>query len=225
MTAPLLRLRQLTRHYGNERPALDSIDLDVMSGEWLSIVGKSGSGKSTLLNVIGLLDRPNSGTYELLGSEITGQTEADWCALRAHYFGFVFQAFHLVDHRTVAENVALGALHVGWRRKQREAAAREIMDRLGLSHRVAAKPRTLSGGERQRVAIARALMGQPKLLLCDEPTGNLDSENAANVMDVLRDLHQDGLSILVVTHDAEVAATGERTIRIADGQVVDSWQN
>ncbi|HEX8626626.1 MAG TPA: ABC transporter ATP-binding protein [Catenuloplanes sp.] len=219
MSGPLVRLQRVTRHYGNERAALDHVDLDIRGGDWLAIVGRSGSGKSTLLNILGLLDRPDTGRYELLGTDISRSPEAQLCALRAHHFGFVFQAFHLIEHRTVAENVALGAVYVGWSRKRREARAAAVMDRLGLSHRATARPNTLSGGERQRVAIARALMGEPRLLLCDEPTGNLDSENAANVMSVLADLHADGITVVVVTHDAEVAATAGRVIRLRDGRV------
>jgi putative ABC transport system ATP-binding protein len=222
MSEALIELRGVTRDYGNERPALDGVDLRIDAGELVAIVGRSGSGKSTLLNVLGLLDRPDRGEYLLSGVDVARSREAELCALRAHRFGFVFQAFHLLDHRTVADNVSLGATYAGWPHRRRVARAAEVLDRLGLSHRATAVPGTLSGGERQRVAIARAIMGDPAVLLCDEPTGNLDTANAANVLSVLTDLNATGMTVVVVTHDRDVAATTNRTITISDGRVAGS---
>jgi putative ABC transport system ATP-binding protein len=221
VTVSLLDLVGITRSYGNERLALDSIDLTVWPGDNLAIVGRSGSGKSTLLNIIGLLDVPDSGQYSIMGTDVSACSEEERCALRAHHFGFVFQSFHLINHRTVAENIDLGALYVGWSRRRRQALVTDLIERLGLTHRSTALPSTLSGGERQRVAIARALMGEPKLLLCDEPTGNLDTENADNVISLLHQLNADGITIVIVTHDRDVASSVQRTVTLRDGQVVD----
>jgi putative ABC transport system ATP-binding protein len=200
-------------------PALRPSDLTIWPGEFVALTGPSGSGKSTLLNLLGLLDRPTTGAYLLDGVDVTGLSEAQRAGIRAQRIGFVFQAFHLLAHRSAVDNVALGLLYRGARRQQRVAVAAEALERVGLSHRRHALPTTLSGGERQRVAIARALVGRPRLLLCDEPTGNLDSTTAASVLDLIGDLHRDGMTVLLITHDPAVAARAGHTIRIRDGQV------
>jgi putative ABC transport system ATP-binding protein len=197
--------------------ALKPTTLRIMPGEYVTVVGPSGSGKSTLLNVAGLLDRPTEGTYELDGIDTGRLREGDRTALRARRIGFVFQAFHLLSHRTAEENVALAMLYSGKPRRERQRAALDALDRVGLSSRAMAMPTRLSGGERQRVAIARALVVRPSLLLCDEPTGNLDTENATTVLSLIDELQAQGQTVVVITHDPLVAARGQRTIGILDG--------
>jgi putative ABC transport system ATP-binding protein len=203
-------------------PALLPMTTTIYRGDYVAIVGPSGSGKSTLLNVLGLLDRPTSGQYILDGHDTGSLSEGDRTALRARRIGFVFQAFHLLDHRTAMENVALAMLYTGVSTKERQLRAQEALDRVGLSHRREALPRTLSGGEKQRVAIARAIAGRPEILLCDEPTGNLDSASTAAVLELVDELRRDGLTVLIITHDAHVAAHGQRTLHIRDGQVTET---
>jgi putative ABC transport system ATP-binding protein len=194
-------------------------DLHIRAGEYVTITGPSGSGKSTLLNVLGLLDVPTDGSYRINGVETTDLGETGRGAVRGQLFGFVFQAFHLLAGRSAFENVELGMLYGPRSRGDRRRRAEEALDRVGLARRADADPRTLSGGERQRVAIARAVACGPRVLFCDEPTGNLDSENTAGVLALLRELHTDGLVIIVVTHEADVAAQGTRRLRVADGVV------
>ncbi|CAM5541038.1 macrolide ABC transporter ATP-binding protein [Streptomyces tanashiensis] len=197
--------------------ALKPCELTVRKGEFVTIVGPSGSGKSTFLNIAGLLDSPTEGQYLLDGIDTGSLSDADRSALRGRRIGFVFQAFHLLPHRTAVENVTLSMVYGGAHRKDRIAAARDALVRVGLGHRLEAIPTTLSGGERQRVAIARALAARPSLLLCDEPTGNLDTATAATVMELLEDLHRDGMTVLIITHDPAVARRGARTLAIRDG--------
>ncbi|MEV6527592.1 ABC transporter ATP-binding protein [Longispora sp. NPDC051575] len=198
-------------------PALRPADLTVRRGEYVSIVGPSGSGKSTLLNVLGLLDRPTEGRFLLDGVDTASLKDHKRTALRAHRIGFVFQAFHLLAQRTAVENVALAQLYRGVPAKQRTARAREALHRVGMGHRLDSEPSRLSGGERQRVAIARALAADPSLLLCDEPTGNLDSANAANVLDLIDGLHGEGMTVLMITHDQAVSSRAQRQVSIRDG--------
>ncbi|WP_127501619.1 ABC transporter ATP-binding protein [Actinoplanes solisilvae] len=200
-------------------PALADVDLLVHAGDYLSIVGPSGSGKSTLLNVLGLLDLPDSGSYELEGVETIGLGDGERTAIRGARIGFVFQSFHLLPHRDVTENVMLGDLYTGGRRSDRRDRARAALDRVGLSHRTGFRPTHLSGGERQRVAIARALLGDPALLLCDEPTGNLDSTNTAAILELFDDLRRAGTTLVVITHDDTVSRRAARRVRIADGRL------
>jgi putative ABC transport system ATP-binding protein len=198
--------------------ALRPCKLRVAAGEWLAVVGPSGSGKSTLLNVAGLLDRPTQGTYELDGIDTGRLPERDRTALRGQRIGFVFQSFHLLPYRSAEDNVLLALLYNRRsRRTDRRELARQALERVGLAHRVNALPGTLSGGEQQRVAIARALVNRPSLLLCDEPTGNLDSTTGAGVLALFDGLHVDGLTIVVITHDPSVAARAQRTVIINDG--------
>ncbi len=200
-----------------EVAAIQQVDLVIGSGEYLSIVGPSGSGKSTLLHLLGLLDTPTGGVYRLDGVDTSTLRERRRAVLRGERIGFVFQAFHLLDHRTVLENVALSMLYVGVPRRERMDRARRALDRVGLSHRVDFPTTTLSGGERQRVAIARAIVAEPSLLLADEPTGNLDSANAAAVLDAFDDLSHEGITLAVITHDLAVSARAHRQVHITDG--------
>ncbi|MHA6760853.1 ABC transporter ATP-binding protein [Streptacidiphilus sp. PAMC 29251] len=197
--------------------ALSHCDLTVGRGEFITVVGPSGSGKSTFLNVVGLLDAPTSGVYRLDGIDTGGLKDRDRTALRGRRIGFVFQSFHLLPHRSALENVMLAMVYTAQPRAERRDRARAALESVRLGHRLSAVPGRLSGGERQRVAIARALVGNPSLLLCDEPTGNLDTSNAASVLDLLDDLHAAGMTIVVITHDNEVAARGERSVTIRDG--------
>lgn len=183
----------------------------------MAVVGPSGSGKSTFLNVVGLLDRPTAGRYEFEGDDVGRLREHERTALRGRRIGFVFQSFNLLPYRTAAENVAVAQLYLGVPRARRRAVALEALDRVGLAHRREAMPWTMSGGERQRVAIARALVNEPTLLLCDEPTGNLDSQTAERVLSIIKRLHSDGLTVITITHDNSVADRAQRVIAIRDG--------
>jgi putative ABC transport system ATP-binding protein len=218
---PVIALQGVAKSYPGPPlvEALQPVDLAVPRGDYLAIVGPSGSGKSTLLNLVGLLDRPTSGRYELSGTDTAALGESERTALRGRRIGFVFQSFHLIPYRTATENVALAQLYVTSRRGERTAAARAALRRVGLGHRLDALPTTMSGGERQRVAIARALVNTPDLILCDEPTGNLDSTTAASVMDLIEELHADGVTVVVITHDPTVAARAQRRVTIHDGHL------
>jgi macrolide transport system ATP-binding/permease protein len=201
--------------------ALVDVDLVVNRGDWLAITGPSGSGKSTLLNIIGCLDQPSSGSFRFDGIETTTLKEAERAGLRSQRIGFVFQSFHLLPYRTVLENVMLAEIYRGQAQQGRRQRAMQAITRVGLAHRADFLPMKLSGGERQRVAIARAIVGNPSLLLCDEPTGNLDSTNSANLLDIFEELNRDGLTLVVVTHDPEVARRSARQIHIIDGRLTD----
>ncbi|MCA2218652.1 ABC transporter ATP-binding protein [Jidongwangia harbinensis] len=200
-------------------PALVEVDLRITRGDYVSIIGPSGSGKSTLLNILGLLDLPDTGRYELEGVETTGLDDTARTALRGSRIGFVFQSFHLLAHRDVTDNVMLGELYTGAPRSGRGERAAAALDRVGMGHRRDFRPGRLSGGERQRVAIARALIGDPALLLCDEPTGNLDSVNTAAVLDLFEELRAGGTTLVVITHDEAVSARADRRVRITDGRL------
>jgi putative ABC transport system ATP-binding protein len=202
-------------------PALAEVYLTVCRGDYVSIVGPSGSGKSTLLNVLGLLDLPDTGTYVLEGVETTRLGDSARTALRGARIGFVFQSFHLLAHRDVTENVMLGDLYIGGRRLRRRERAMAALDQVGMGHRRNFRPGQLSGGERQRVAIARALIGNPALLLCDEPTGNLDSSNTAAVLDLFDQLRTAGTTLVVITHDETVSTRAARRVRITDGRLAE----
>jgi putative ABC transport system ATP-binding protein len=195
------------------------MDLMIDQGDYVGVVGPSGSGKSTLLNVLGLLDRPDTGSYVLEGTETTRLDDRRRTALRGARIGFVFQSFHLMDYRTVAENVMLGGLYTGLGRAERRRRAAAALERVGMAHRSGFLPTRLSGGERQRVAIARALVGEPALLLCDEPTGNLDSVTTRAVLDLFDELRANGTTLLVITHDDTVADRADRRIHLRDGRL------
>ncbi|HWL34864.1 MAG TPA: ABC transporter ATP-binding protein [Frankiaceae bacterium] len=218
---PLIRLAGITRVYPGPPAveALRGIDLVVDEGEFLAVVGRSGSGKSTLLNVIGLLDTPTSGRYDFIGVDVTTFSERELTAFRSQRIGFVFQAFHLLEERDCIENVLVGLMYAHWPRQDRRRRALEVLAAVGLSDRALARTGELSGGERQRVAIARAIAPNPALLLCDEPTGNLDSATAESVLDLLAALNRAGTSVLVITHDAAVARAAQRIVTLQDGRL------
>jgi putative ABC transport system ATP-binding protein len=226
VSIPAIKLATVSRTFGGAAPvhALVDVNLTVPQGEYAAIMGPSGSGKSTLLNVLGLLDRPSAGHYKLDGIDVGQLTEDQRTALRGQRIGFVFQAFHLLDHRTARENVELAMLyngpHVQASSRERAQVAANILAQVGLGHRIDASPATMSGGERQRVAIARALVNRPSLLLCDEPTGNLDSVTAAAVMGLFEELHASGQTIVVITHDQQISARAGVRHRIIDGHLV-----
>lgn len=202
-------------------PALRGVDVDIKGGEYVAITGPSGSGKSTLMHILGCLDTPTAGTYRLDGEDVSGLSGKRLAQVRNRKVGFVFQTFNLMPRLTVEENVALPLKYRGGiPRPERRARALKLLARLGLEHRVGHRPDELSGGERQRVAIARALVGEPAILMADEPTGNLDSRAGAEVLATFAELHAAGHAIVLVTHDLGVAARAERTIQIADGRVV-----
>jgi putative ABC transport system ATP-binding protein len=198
---------------------LVDVDLQVASRELVAIVGPSGSGKSTLLNIIGTLDRPTEGTVVVAGHDTSGLTDAELSGLRAQEIGFVFQQFFLLSGMTALDNVADGLLYTGRAQAERRALAEAALARVGLGHRLGHDAAKLSGGERQRVAIARALVGHPSIVLADEPTGNLDSRSSAAILDLLQELHDDGATILVITHDRDVAARLPRQVAVRDGRI------
>jgi putative ABC transport system ATP-binding protein len=221
IAVPVIELRSVGLTYPGPPPvaALRPCDLVVHRGDLVTVVGPSGSGKSTLLNVLGLLDRCTGGTYLLDGEDTGALADADRTALRGGSIGFVFQAYHLLAHRTALENVVLALTYNGVPRRERDRIAGEALDRVGLAPRRDALPTHLSGGERQRVAVARALAVGPSLLLCDEPTGNLDSASAEGVLALITALNADGMTVLMITHDPAVAARARRTVTIRDGVV------
>jgi putative ABC transport system ATP-binding protein len=199
--------------------ALDGVNLQVRKGEYLSVMGPSGSGKSTMLNMLGLLDRPDRGSYRLAGVETTTLDEERRARFRREQIGFVFQSFHLIPRLTAQENIELPMLLEGIVPRERHRLAQEVMERLGIADRARHLSNQLSGGQRQRVAIARAIVMRPSLLLADEPTGNLDSRSGSDVMQLLEELHHSGITLLVVTHDAALGNRAHRHIRMVDGRV------
>ncbi len=220
--SPAIELRDVHKRYGTVSPvdALRNVSLTIDDGELVSIIGPSGSGKTTLLHVMGALLRPTSGTVRIAGTATSSLSDPALSALRAHQLGFVFQDYVLIAGATALENVADGLLYCGIARRARQSRAREALDRVGLAARTTHTPPQLSGGERQRVAIARALVGNPTLVLADEPTGNLDSHSSDAILELVAELNADGVTIAIITHDQEVADATPRTIEIRDGTVI-----
>jgi macrolide transport system ATP-binding/permease protein len=223
-TPEVLRLQELGRRFDGDPPvdALVEVNLTVRQGEWVAIVGPSGSGKSTLLNVIGCLDTYTSGSYQFDGLEVSQLNDKQRAGLRCRGIGFVFQAFHLIGQRSVTENVMLAEVYRKEPSINRRARALAALELVGLSHRTEFLPTKLSGGERQRAAIARALVGSPRILLCDEPTGNLDSVTTDNILELFATLHEQGMTIVMITHDREVAGRAGRLVSITDGVLTDA---
>jgi putative ABC transport system ATP-binding protein len=219
MTA-IVALAGVSKTYPGDVRALRDVSLSIDAGELVAIVGPSGSGKSTMLHLLGTLDRPSAGTVHVAGHDVAGLPDRNVSALRAQTIGFVFQQFHLAPGVEVLRNTADGLLYSGLRRRERLRLARAALERVGLAHRLHHRPHELSGGERQRAAIARAVAGRPALLLADEPTGNLDSVSGAGVMTLLRSLHSAGTTVVIITHDREVAAGLPRQVDMRDGAVV-----
>jgi putative ABC transport system ATP-binding protein len=219
----LIEARNVKKLYRTElveTTALDAIDLTIEQGQFVSIMGPSGCGKSTLLHILGLIDTPTDGTYRFLGEDVSRYAERQRAAIRKKNIGFVFQSFNLIDELTVYENVELPLVYAKTAANERPAKVDAVLERMGIAHRRDHLPSQLSGGQQQRVAVARAVVNQPNLILADEPTGNLDSEHGNEVMKILTQLNEEGTSVLMVTHSAENAAYGERTIRMLDGRIL-----
>jgi putative ABC transport system ATP-binding protein len=219
----MLHMRALSRTYRTdtvETTALDAIDLDIMPGEFVAIMGPSGCGKSTLLNLMGMLDSPTSGSYVFDGKEVAGLSEAKLAEVRKASIGFIFQSFNLVDELSVRENVELALLYHAVPAAERRRRTEEVMDRVGIAHRARHFPSQLSGGQQQRVAVARALVAEPKLILADEPTGNLDTNHGEEVMKVLQTLNAQGSTIVMVTHSPSHADYASRVVNMLDGRIL-----
>jgi putative ABC transport system ATP-binding protein len=221
MTTPLYDLRDVRKTYGS-LAALDGVTLRVDPGDLVAIAGPSGSGKTTLLQLLGALDRPSSGEIRFEGTDLAGRRDAELAALRRDTLGFVFQQFNLIPTLTAGQNVEVALAHASHGARARRRRAAELLDRVGLAARASHLPSQLSGGEQQRVAIARALANRPRVLLADEPTGNLDSATGADVMGLLRSLWREGLTVVLITHDEALAAAAQRLVRIRDGALVDA---
>ena len=224
----MIKTENLQKHFRTEEVetrALRGVNIQVNEGEFVAIMGPSGCGKSTLLNVLGLLDNPTSGSYHLQGTDVSALSEDDRTRLRRGIIGFVFQSFNLIDELNVRENIELPLLYMGVPASERAPRINEVMERMGISHRSHHYPNQLSGGQQQRVAIARAVVTRPRLILADEPTGNLDSTNGREVMALLRQLNEGGTTVVMVTHSMRDASYATRTINLFDGEVVDKLES
>ena len=217
----ILNLQNIYKDYQQEKlvvPVLKDVSLTVEEGEYVAIMGPSGSGKTTLMNIIGCLDRPTSGTYELAGENVLKLKDRELSDLRLKSIGFVFQSFQLMPRESAVENVALPLSYAGVRKKERRSRATKALERVGLGDRVNFRPTQLSGGQKQRVAIARAMVNHPKILLADEPTGALDSKSGEQIMELFDSLNEEGVTIVMITHDPRIAAKAKRIVRIIDGE-------
>lgn len=224
----LIEIREMCKIYNpgeNEVRALDHVDLKIDKNEFVAIIGQSGSGKSTLMNMLGCLDVPTSGTYILNGQDVSGLTDNELSDIRNREIGFIFQGFNLIAGLTALENVELPLIYRGVGRKERLRLARIALEKVGLKARMDHKPSEMSGGQQQRVAIARAIAQAPPVILADEPTGNLDSGSTKEIMEILKELHSEGRTVILITHDNEIAARAKRIIRIMDGKIVDDVIN
>ena len=218
-----VRYDQASRIYpGTDSPAVDALSLEIEDGEFLVLVGPSGSGKTTMMSIIGCLDRPSSGRYELDGTDVSALGDGALALIRSRTIGFVFQSYNLLPGTSAVDNVATPLLYQGVPRRERQARAAAELERLGLGHRLGHEPTELSGGEQQRVALARALVTKPALILADEPTGNLALHQGEEVLQLFRELHADGHTVLLITHNPDVAAVAQRRIHLLDGAVVES---
>lgn len=219
---PLIHIQNIMKIYNpgeNEVRALDDVSLDIYAGEFVAIIGHSGSGKSTLMNMLGCLDVPTSGTYILSGQDVSTLSDNALSDIRNQQIGFIFQGFNLIPNLTALENVALPLIYRGVSAGQRQELAIEALKIVGLEHRMRHKPSELSGGQQQRVAIARAIAAKPPVILADEPTGNLDSSSTKEIMKILQELHATGRTVILITHDDEIAANAKRVVRIMDGKI------
>lgn len=218
----ILKLDHIYKDYVQGKmivPVLKDVSLHVEEGEYVAIMGPSGSGKSTLMNIVGCLDRPTEGSYELAGRDVMSLSEKEMADARSRYIGFVFQNFQLLPRVTALENVALPLIYAGVRKRERIRRAKEALERVGLSDRISFVPSQLSGGQKQRVAIARAMVNQPKILLADEPTGALDSKSSRQVMELFEKLNEEGVTVVMITHDPNVASCSKRIVDIFDGMI------
>ncbi|WP_290889091.1 ABC transporter ATP-binding protein [Arenimonas sp.] len=224
----MIRLSGIVKRYlmgEEELMALAGVDLHIGRNEYVALIGPSGSGKSTLMNLIGCLDTPSEGTYVLNGRDTSSMTDNELAQVRNQEIGFVFQSFHLLPRLTVLENVMQPLVYRGIPRAERARRAKEALEQVGLGNRLGHRPNQLSGGQRQRVAVARALVGKPSILLADEPTGNLDSRTSEEIMALFDEVHRSGQTVVVVTHEPDIAAHCRRTLRVSDGKIVEDRQN
>ena len=222
MIHPIIQAKNLTKHYtvgSTIVKALDGLDIDIDKGSYIALMGPSGSGKSTLMNILGCLDTPSSGAYFLNDKDVSEVDDDLLAGIRNKEIGFIFQTFNLLPRYTALENVALPMIYAGIPKKERLARATEVLEKVGLGDRVTHKPNELSGGQRQRVAVARALVMSPSIIFADEPTGNLDSKTSEGIMQLFDEIHQDGNTLIVVTHEEEVAARAQKIIRLRDGKL------
>ncbi len=228
MMQPVISLKNIKRafHLGDETiHALKEINLDIYKNEYVALMGPSGSGKSTLMNILGCLDTPSSGQYFLEGNDVSKSSDNALAAVRNKQIGFIFQTFNLIPRLNMLENVALPLIYAGWSKKDREERAMEVLEQVGLANRMKHKPNELSGGQRQRVAIARALVNKPSLILADEPTGNLDTKTSYEIMKLFEEIHLNGNTLVVVTHEEDIAAYTHRIVRMRDGLVESDMPN